>query len=217
MNSSTSAPTRPAHPIKLHRFALSGHSHRVELFLSLLGIPVETLDVDLAGGEHKRAPFLALNPFGQVPVIEDGGDVVADSNAILVYLARRYAPASWLPGDPAAAARVQRYLSVAAGELAITAARARLVHVFGIQADVGAAVAGAHRLFGVLEHELAGGAFIAGPQPTIADVALYSYTAHAPEGGVSLAEYPNVRAWLARVEALPGFIPMKASPLPAAS
>ena len=213
----TANPARPAAPIKLHRFVLSGHSHRVELFLSLLGLPFETVDVDLAGGEQKRPPFLALNAFGQVPVIEDGPDVVPDSNAILVYLAERYAPGSWWPREPAARARVQRWLSVAAGELAATAARARLVRVFGIDADTTAAVAGARALLGLLERELAGSEFIAGSQPTIADVALYSYTAHAPEGGVSLADYPRVRAWIARIEGLSGFVPMKASPLPPAS
>ena len=62
----------PARPIRFYRFALSGHSHRVELFLSLLGLPVEPVDVDLVGRAQKKAEFLAKNPFGQVPVIEDG-------------------------------------------------------------------------------------------------------------------------------------------------
>ena len=93
----TAAPTRP---IKLYRFALSGHAHRAELFLSLLRLPFESIDVDLTKGEHKRPEFLAMNPFGQVPVIDDGGNIVADSNAILTYLALCYGDASWLPRDP---------------------------------------------------------------------------------------------------------------------
>jgi len=80
----------PAQPIRLHRVLLSGHSHRVALFLSLLGLPYEPIDVDFAGGEHQRAPFLRINRFGQVPVIQDGDVTLADSNAILVYLAGRY-------------------------------------------------------------------------------------------------------------------------------
>ena len=90
----------PVTPIRLHRMKLSGHCHRVELFLSLLGLPYETVDVDLAAGAHRQPAFLARNPFGQVPVIEDGALTLADSNAILVYLALRHAPGTWLPADP---------------------------------------------------------------------------------------------------------------------
>lgn len=80
----------PQQPIKLYNFPLSGHAHRVELMLSLLELPTELLFVDLANGAHKRPEFLAINPFGQVPVIDDGGTVISDSNAILVYLAKKY-------------------------------------------------------------------------------------------------------------------------------
>jgi len=110
----------PAQPITLYRFSRSGHSHRAELFLSLLGLPVKPIDVDLAGGEHKTPAYLALNCFGQVPVIQDGEVTVADSNAILHYLASRYGAAHWLPREPAEAAQLQRWLSVAAGQLAYT-------------------------------------------------------------------------------------------------
>ena len=82
-----SAANKPASPIRVYSFLLSGHAHRVRLFLSLLGLPSETVDVDLAAGAREPA-FLALNPLGQVPVIDDGGTVIADSNAILVYLAK---------------------------------------------------------------------------------------------------------------------------------
>ena len=106
-------------PIVLYRNLLSGHAHRVELFCSLLQLPVRLVDVDLRGGEHKKPEFLRKNPFGQVPVIEDGDVTLADSNAILVYLAGRYdKTGSWYPRDPLAAARVQQWLSVAAGQLA---------------------------------------------------------------------------------------------------
>ncbi|MPZ59182.1 MAG: glutathione S-transferase [Rhizobiales bacterium] len=201
-------------PVRLYRHPLSGHSHRVELFLSLLGVPVELVDVDLAKGAHKSPEFLARNPFGQVPVLEDGDLVLADSNAILVYLAQRYdASRRWYRAEPAAAAGIQRWLSVAAGQLASGPAAARLVTVFKAPLDHDRAKSIAGQLFGILDRHLASRPFLSGEQPTIADIALYSYTAHAPEGGVALAPYPNVTAWLNRIEALPGFVPMQRTPV----
>lgn len=205
----------PSQPIRLYRFALSGHAHRVELFLSLLDLPHELIDVDLRAGEHKTPAFLAMNPMGQVPVIEDGEVTLADSNAILVYLAGKYGAPSWLPRDPLGAARIQRYLSLAAGELARGPAAARMIKVFGAPFDEAMAQATAARVLAVLEGELAGKPFLDGALPTIADVACYTYIAHAPEGGISLADYPQLRNWIARIEALPRFVPMQASPLPA--
>ncbi|HHJ1299412.1 glutathione S-transferase [Pseudomonas sp. P1B16] len=195
-------------PIKLYNFPKSGHAHRIELMLSLLNLPTELVFVDLAKGAHKQPEFLALNPFGQVPVIDDNGTVVADSNAILVYLAKQYDNGTWLPEEPAAAARVQRWLSVAAGPLAFGPAAARLVTVFGASFNTDEVIGRAHTLLKVIDAELAKSPFLAGSTPTIADVANYSYIAHAPEGNVSLEPYANVRSWLARVEALPGFVPM---------
>jgi glutathione S-transferase len=144
-------------------------------------------------------------------VIDDDGVIVADSNAILVYLALRYAKPDWFPTQPVAAAEVQRWLSVAAGPLAYGAARARVIELFRLAEDTAAPIAQGHRLFTLMERTLAARPFLAGALPTIADVSLYAYTAHAPEGGVSLADYPALRAWLARIEALPGFVAMRAS------
>jgi glutathione S-transferase len=200
--------TKPTQPIKLYRYPLSGHSHRVELFLSLLDLPAELVDVDLLAGAHKTPEFLALNVFGQVPVIDDGGTIVADSNAILVYLALAYGGERWLPIDPAGAAAVQRWLAVAAGPIAFGPAAARLVTVFGARLDAAEAQRRAHALLQTLEAELGRRSFLVGDAPTVADVAGYAYIAHAPEGNVSLADYPNVRAWLGRIEALPRFVPM---------
>ena len=205
--------TQPARPIRLHRMALSGHAHRVQLFLSLLGLPYEVVEVDLRAGAHKRPEFLRMNCFGQVPVIEDGDVTLGDSNAILVYLEGRYAPGQWLPRDPVGAAQVQRWLSVAAGQLAFGAAAARVIVLFQRADDPSAAIARANALLQVMDSELAGRPFLAGKEPTLADIANYTYTAHAPEGNVSLDPYPNVRAWLARIEALPGFVPMMKSPV----
>jgi len=208
--------TTPARPITLHGFTLSGHCHRVELFARLLGLPLQVLQVDLAGGEQRKPEFLALNRFAQVPVIDDNGTVIADSNAILTYLALRYAPdGHWLPREPLAAARVQRWLSLAAGPLARTAAAARAVKVFGRDTDTSAMIKEAQALFARMDGEIqaAGTPWLAGEQPTIADLAMYAYTAHAPEGNIALEPYPAVRAWIARVEALPGFFGMPVSPV----
>lgn len=198
----------PAQSIKLYRYPLSGHSHRVELFLSLLGLPVELVDVDLAAGAHKAPSYLEMNPFGQVPVIQDGEITLADSNAILVYLASQYADEQWLPREPVRAAAVQRWLSVAAGLVAFGPAAARRITLFHAPLNAEEVIGRANGLFAVMEKELQKSAFLVGDTPTIADIANYSYIAHAPEGNISLAPYPNIRNWLARIEALPGFVPM---------
>ncbi|WP_223489345.1 glutathione S-transferase family protein [Pseudomonas sp. A-RE-19] len=194
--------------IKLYNFPRSGHSHRVELMLSLLQLPTELIFVDLAKGAHKQPDFLALNPFGQVPVIDDQGVVLADSNAILVYLALKYGNGHWLPTDPVGAAKVQRWLSVAAGPIAFGPARARLITVFGAPFNAQEVITYAHTWLKAIDQELGATAYLAGSEPTIADIAAYSYIAHAPEGNVSLDDYANIRAWLARIEALPGFVGM---------
>ncbi|MCK2055535.1 glutathione S-transferase [Methylobacterium sp. 37f] len=192
--------------MKLFHFALSGHAHRARLFLYLVGQPCDLVEVDLARGEHRAPDFLTLNPFGQVPVLVDGDTVVPDSNAILVYLAKRLGRTDWLPEDAAGAARVQRWLSVAAGPIAFGPAAARLVTLFGATFDAAEVIARAHAILGRVEAELADRPWLAGDRPTVADVALYSYVAGAPEGNVDLAPYAQVRAWLARIEALPGFV-----------
>ncbi len=198
--------------MKLYHHSLSGHAHRARLFLSLLGLPHELIEVDLASGAHKTADFLALNPFGQVPVLDDHGVVVADSNAILVYLAKKAGRADWLPEDPQGAAAVQRWLSVAAGEIAYGPAAARLVTVFGARFDAAEVIARAHTILAKLESHLAARQWLVGESPTIADVAIYSYVARAPEGNVDLAGYAAVNAFLRRVEALPGFVPFIRTP-----
>ena len=198
--------------MRLYSFALSGHAHRVRLFLSLIGSQADVVDLDLGAGEHKTPEFLALNSFGQVPVLIDDEVVLADSNAILVYLAKKFERSDWLPEAPAQAAQVQRWLSVAAGQIAFGPAAARLVTLFGASFDADTVIARAHAVLRVVDGELTAREWIALPgSPTIADVALYSYIASAPEGNVDLSPYPAVRQWLERVEALPGFVPFQKS------
>src|SRR5688500_6614780 len=183
---------KPAAPITLYTYSLSGHAHRVELFLSLLGLPFRKVEVDLKRGEQKTPEFQAMNLFAQVPVIQDGELTLADSNAILTYLALRYDDSGrWLPRDPVGAARVQRWLSVAAGSLVNGPARARASVLFGAPLDPRCAdIAG--QLFDRMESHLAQESFLAAAHPTIADISFYGYTSHAPEGGNSLQPYPRI-------------------------
>ena len=141
------------------------------------------------------------------------GEVVhADADAILVYLATKYdQDRTWLPLDSSAAAEVQRFLSVAAGKVAHGPAAARLVNVFGAGLNHEEAIATSHAILAVLEGHLDGRVWLATDHPTIADLSNYAYIAHAPEGDVSLEDYPNVRRWLGQIEALSGFIPMQST------
>jgi glutathione S-transferase len=197
-------------PLKLYRSPLSGHSHRAQLFLSLLGLPVQLIDLDLRNGAQKKPEFLALNSLGQVPVLEDGESVIADSNAILIYLAERYdQDRRYYPAGAYQRAQVQRWLSVAAGALYAGPCVARLVRLFNAPFDYAVAERKSRELFALLESELTARSFLVGHSPTLADIAMYTYTAHAPEGGVPLDAYPAIRAWLSRIEALPGFVGMQ--------
>lgn len=194
--------------LTLYSHPLSGHAHRVRLFLSLIGASHRVVNVDLASGAHKAPDFLRLNRFGQVPVLVDGARVLADSNAILVYLAKTHGRTDWLPEDAMGAAAVQRWLSVGAGQLAYGPAAARLVTIFGASFDPKEVIARAHTLLAVIEAELAERDWLVpGAAPTIADVALYGYIARAPEGNVDLTAYGAVGEWLRRIEGLAGFVP----------
>lgn len=99
-----------------------------------------------------------------------------------------------------------KWLSVAAGEIAYGPCAARLITVFGADFRADEVIARAHRILKLINEELENSHFIIGDRPTIADVALYSYIVGAPEGNVDLGAYPDVGHWLARIEALPGFV-----------
>ncbi|MBO6805486.1 glutathione S-transferase family protein [Thalassospira sp.] len=198
--------------MKLYHHPISGHAHRARLFLGLLGLEHELVGVDLANGAHKSPEFLKLNPLGQVPVLEDGDKVITDSNAIMVYLAKKTGATNWLPEDAEGAARVQRWLSIAAGQIAFGPAAARLITLFGAPFDADEVISRAHAVLGNIENHLKTNDWLAASHPTIADVALYSYVARAPEGNVDLAAYGKVRDWLKRIEDLPGFVPFMHAP-----
>lgn len=196
--------------ILLHGLKPSGHVHRVELLLRALGLPYEYVQ---AGADVRASEdFRRLNPLGQIPVLQDGAVTLADSTAILVYLCKRYSPESqWLPHDAIEAANVQRWLSVASGEIAYGPAAARAVNLFKATHDLERAQALAQRIFAFMEQHLVEREYLAANHPTIADLACYGYVARAPEGGILLDPFPAIRAWLGRVEALPGFVPMPLS------
>ena len=206
-----STTTEPA--ITLYGTPLSGHSHRVEAFLNILGLPYRYVE---AGAELRRSEsFLALNPFGQIPVLVDGDLVLPDSVAILVYLADRYdASGLWNPKAPEDAARVQRWLSIAAGDLRFGPALARILTLWGGAASPTDAQAVAGRVLRFMDGHLASREWLAAERPTIADIACYAYVARAPEGHIPLDPYPAVCRWLERVEAIPALTPMPQSEIP---
>lgn len=201
----------PATELKLYTFPLSGHAHRVELALSLLGLAFERYELDLLGGEQHSDWFKKLNPAGKVPVLVDGDIVVHESTAILTYLGAKYDNGTWMPTEPEAAAAVQQWFVQANTAVATGPAVARVATLFDAPLDLEAAQKTAHDFMAFLEASLAGKVFLLGEQATFADVAIYSYTAHAPEGHVSLSGYPAVQRWIKAVEALEGFTPMPKS------
>ena len=162
--------------MKLYDLELSGNCYKVRLFAALAGIPLQRVAVDFLGGEHKRPPLLDLNPWGELPILEADDLVLRDAQAILVYLAGRFA--------------------------------ARLVDKFGYALDKAAALARGERILALLERHLAARDWLAAGRPTIAECAVYPYVALAEEGGLALAPYPAIRAWMRRIRALPGFLAM---------
>lgn len=194
--------------MKLYDLTLSGNCYKVRLFAALAGISLEIVPVDFLAGEHKRPPLIELNPWGELPILVDGDVVLRDSQAILVYLARRYAGEAWLPNDPAAMAEVVQWLSTAANEVQNGPGAARLVDKFGYALDKADTLRRAARILPLIDARLAAHDWLALDRPTIADCAVLPYVALAPEGGVSLSDFPHIRAWIGRVKALPGFVPM---------
>ena len=195
--------------MKLYDLAPSGNCHKVRLLLSLLGLDYALATVDMANGELQSAAFLGKNPFGQVPVLEDDAVVLRDSQAILVYLARRYdRDARWLPDDAEGQARVTAWLATAANEIARGPASLRLHYLFGVALDLEAATRTSNQVLGILEAHLSGNDWLVRDRASLADVAIYPYVALAPQARIELAPYPAIRAWMKRMQALPGYVSM---------
>jgi glutathione S-transferase len=196
--------------LKLYDLDISGNCHKVRLFLSILGKEPELVPVDFMGGEHKRPPITDLNPFGELPILVDGDVVIRDSQVILIYLARKFNATGWLPIEAEEMARVLEWLAVAENEIARGPNDARLAQRFDYKLDAEAAREKSDRVLTIMDAHLADNEWLALGRATLADIACYPYLAVASEGGVNVSSYPHVSAWMKRVEALPGFVPMPA-------
>jgi glutathione S-transferase len=176
----------------------------------MLGVEYEKVYIDWEEREHKSSEFLELNLRGQVPVMEIEGRILWDSTAHLVYLARKYGGEQWLPGDPLDMAEVMQWMALAQNEIYFGLQWARGVLVYGRRpyslAD--------YQLDGrkgleVMERRLSANDWLALDHATIADIACYPYVKRAPQGDIPLEPYPGVKAWLARCEALPGWVELR--------
>lgn len=195
--------------IKLYGHEMSGNSYKVRLLLELLHQEYEWIKVDLMQAEHKSPEYLALNPFGQVPFLIDGEVKLADAQAILVYLARKYGGDQWLPTETLALAQVVRWLSTTAGEVRQGPENARLHYLFGATSiNIERAHEKAAYILKQLEQHLSTHQWLEFDRPTIADIAVFPYVALAADGKIDLDPYPNVLLWIGRVKQLPGFIAM---------
>lgn len=202
--------------IALYDYELSGNCYKLRLLMSFLGLEWETRNIDFyPGREHKSEAFLAINPLGQLPVLQDGDLILRDAQACLAYLASKYDPSGrWFPrDDPAQLGQVMMWLAFA-DSLTATASAARLHDGLFYPLDIEAARAGAHALLRVIDEHLwfaeqQGQNWIcAGEHPTIADVACFPYIMLSEEGGISRLTYPAIRRWTDRVKRIPGFVVM---------
>jgi glutathione S-transferase len=192
--------------MKLYLTDTSGNSYKVRVLASLLGVPYEKVYLDWERKEHKQPPFLRLNPRGQVPVMEIEGRVLWDSTAHLVYLARKFGGERWLPSDPLDMAEVAQWLAFAQNEIHFGLQWARGVVLYNRRGRLEEYQGYGRKALDLLQGHLGSRDWLALGRPTIADIACYPYVKRAPQGEISLEPYPAVRAWLARCEALAGWL-----------
>ena len=192
--------------ITLHGIWLSGPTYKAGLALALMGQAFAYKHVDLRAGAHKQADFLGINRFGQVPALVDGDLKLCQSGAILLYLADKFGKMGGKTAEEKA--RVREWLFWEYDRLASNIYRPRAIKRGFMQAEDSVYTMYAKMAadaLKVLDTELAKGSFLVGNEPTIADVGVYGDVAYAGEAAIDLAPYPNVQAWMARVEKLPGF------------
>lgn len=189
--------------LKLYSTQSSGNSYKVRLLLARLDRPFHLVEVDIFAGEHRTPQFLALNPEGRVPLLElEDGTVLAESNAILFYLAEG---TELLPADRLKRAEVLRWMFFEQNnhEPGIAQARFWLRQVRGGRDlrthDVDRWMEEGYAALRIMERHLERQRFFVGDTLTIADLALYPHTWLAPEGDFDLATFPAIGAWLARV------------------
>lgn len=197
--------------LRLYDYLPSGNGYKVRLLLTKLAIPFERIDLDIVEGATRTADYLAKNPNGRIPVLElEDGTFLAESNAILFYLAEG---TEFLPGDRLERARVLQWMFFEqySHEPNIASPRFWMQHA-GMTPDREAMLPGrraaGYAALGVMEEHLGNNDFFVAARCSIADIALYAYTHVAGEGGFDLAGFAAVRAWLDRVAAQPGHIPI---------
>jgi glutathione S-transferase len=201
---------------KLYYGRLSGHSYKIRLFLSLIGLSYEPSLIDIKQGENKTASYLSINPLGQVPVWQDGELIIRDSQAILVYLAQQYAQGVWkLPSDAAELAEIVQWLSFAANEISNSVVPLRRAYlyrkndVFPPDVNLPLITEKTHRVLGILNDHLANREWLALQHASIADIACFAYIALIEqEIPFPLDAYPHVKQWVQRIQSLNGFIPL---------
>lgn len=195
--------------LKLYNAELSGNCYKVRLMLSLLELEYEQVPVDLPGRQHKTSWFRqTLNPLGLVPVLWDGDLIIRDSQAILVYLARRYGNHKWLPNEAEPLARVVQWLSTAVHGIRQGPEAARLHYIFQVPIDVELAQQRAVEILAIMDAHLSQRNWLELEWPTIADIACFPYIALASDGKILLEPYPYVVAWISRIKKLTGFVGM---------
>lgn len=195
--------------MRLYNVAYSGNSYKVRLLLAQLAIACELVEVDILRNESRTPEFLKINPNGRTPVLDDDGFVLAESNAILAYLARG---TKFLPDDRQRWGLVFQWLFFEqySHEPYIATSRFLLQHKPD-SSERAAALAvrrdGGWAALKVMEGHLANNDFFVGGY-SIADIALFAYTHVAHEGGFSLDEFAHIRSWIKRVKQQRSFIPM---------
>ncbi len=195
--------------MKLYNVAYSGNSYKVRLLLAQLGIRYEIVEVDILNGESRTPEFLKINPNGRTPVLEDNGFLLAESNAILAYLARG---TKFLPEDRKSWALVFQWMFFEqySHEPYIATSRfwlRRKPDSAERSAIIQARREGGWAALKIMEVHLAKHDFFVGNY-SIADIALFAYTHVSHEGGFPLDDFPNICAWIERVKVQPAFIPM---------
>ena len=194
--------------IKLYDMHFSGNCYKVRLLLSFLQLEHQLIPVNLIAREQKSDTYLKINELGQVPALEDQGQHIRDSQAILIYLARAYDPSKqWLPQAALEQALVSQWLSTASNEIANGLAAARVFHIFKRpDIHIEQVTARGHHILKVLNQHLQDREWLELGQPTIADIACFPYVAMAHEGQIDIQAYPHVTAWVERFKQLPRFV-----------
>ncbi len=197
----------------LYNSAVSGNCYKVRLLLAQLGIPYETVDVSVVDRSNREELLGGLNPGLRVPtLVLDDGRPLAESNAILWYFGDG---TPFVPEDRYERAQVLQwqFFEQYSHEPYIAVARFWLTYSGRpeeFERQRARLLAGGYAALDALERHLDGRSFLVGERYTIADVSLYAYTHVAHEGDFDLAPYPATRAWLDRVAAQPGHVPIDA-------